>query len=275
MSQEEITVEMIKEVYAQFGLTYCDSECLHRELCHLYVYSTIPDSKYMTKPRIEEKLSEAYSMTLGQVKDKLRDIVHDDFFYELDEAVAKRNFLAHRFWFEKIHLMYSRKGISQMIRELLEYAKMFSKLDEKVSAIATQRVEEKGLFDDEMQKKALEEVKSGKPMDKFPKVRKLKKKEKLINVWECGIPEEGMTMIFELDDGSFWQLCDVGLGWTKFEKIEKDWSRNEKIKPYLPAIINPRPKCKSPFCYEFQLKENKILWFRHGKQEKTFMWGVK
>jgi hypothetical protein len=105
--------------------------------------------------------------------------------------------------------------------------------------------------------------------------KKLKRKRRLIHVWEFSLPESGKPLIFEMEDGSLWQLCDVGLGWTRFQKTESDWVEHPAVKPYLPAEINPRPKDAKPWEYEFRLKNGAILWVKPGKHERTFRWGVR
>lgn len=59
--------ELIREVYARFGLAYYQSECLHRGLCIVYAISGLPPPDLITRPRVEERLALAYSLTLGDV----------------------------------------------------------------------------------------------------------------------------------------------------------------------------------------------------------------
>lgn len=59
--------ELIKEVFARFGTAYYESEVLHRGLCNVYASATFDDPKSVTRPRLQEKLSYAYSLTLGQI----------------------------------------------------------------------------------------------------------------------------------------------------------------------------------------------------------------
>ncbi|GAH26120.1 unnamed protein product, partial [marine sediment metagenome] len=94
-------------------------------------------------------------------------------------------------------------------------------------------------------------------------------------VWECKLPNETSPLIFETQDNCLWQLCDVGLGWTYFDRIATHWKENKIIQAYLPANISPRPKDCHPWEYEFKLKKNVFLWVKPGSQEGSFKWGIR
>lgn len=78
-----------------------------------------------------------------------------------------------------------------------------------------------------------------------------------------------------MQDRSLWQLCDAGLGWTRFQNTEPHWVEHPTIQPYLPADITPRPKDIKPWEYELKLKAGAVLWVKPGKRPKTFRWGVR
>jgi hypothetical protein len=271
---EQDVDELIKEVYAQFGLAYYESECLHRELCMILAFNSSQNKLNITRPRIEEKLVDAFSLTLGQVKDSLKNILPNELYLKLEDAVKRRNFLAHHFWFDRIHLMLSIKGLRQMLEELSILTESFSKLDELVSNYSKSKLHQFGLTE-EMLQKSLNEIISGKPPEPLLRKRKLKKEERLIRVWECKLPNGTSPLIFETQDNCLWQLCDVGLGWTYFDRIDTHWKENKTIQPYLPANINPRPKDCHPWEYEFRLSKSAILWVKPGSQERSFKWGIR
>jgi hypothetical protein len=120
--------ELIREVYARFGLAYYQSECLHRELCMILAWSGLPSRDLITRPRVEEGLAQAFSLTLGDVAAKLKGVLSAELGAELSEAVDRRNFLAHHFWFERAHLMFSVKDVPHLLLELEEYAALFDRL---------------------------------------------------------------------------------------------------------------------------------------------------
>jgi len=82
-------------------------------------------------------------------------------------------------------------------------------------------------------------------------------------------------LIFELADGSLWQLSDVGLALTPFNVIGRGWTDHPEIKPHLPAEILPRPHQVAPWDYEFMLSNGAVLWVKPGRQKATFSWGVR
>ena len=161
-----------------------------------------------------------------------------------------------------------------MLEELSILTKSFSKLDEQVSNYSKSKLHQFGLTE-EMLQKSLNEIISGKPPEPLLRKRKLKKEERLIRVWECKLPNGTSPLIFETQDNCLWQLCDVGLGWTDYDRIRPDWKENKIIQPYLSANINPRPKDCQPWEYEFKLNKNAVLWVKPGSRERSFKWGIR
>lgn len=270
----------IRELYASFGLAYYQSECLHRELCMAFAWSGLPSRNLITRPRVEEQLAQAYSLTLGTVVTKLNGILPDELYSELEIVVEKRNFLAHHFWFDRSHLMDSDEQLQQLIVELDGYTELFDQFYSKVFAWAEPRWQELGI-NDELTQDKLNLLQAGESEEPLPDKRsvkelnkKLNKRQCLIRVWELTV-EEQQPLVFELADGSLWQLSDVGLGWTRFQKKDSGWVEHPKISPHLPANIFPRPKTTAPWDYEFTLANGAVLWIKPGHLAQTFLWGVR
>ena len=89
--------DLIREMYARFGLAYYQSECLHRGLCIILAWSGLPLRDLITRPRVEERLAQAFSLTLGDVAAKLEGMLPVELTGEIRQAVDTRNFLAHHF----------------------------------------------------------------------------------------------------------------------------------------------------------------------------------
>ena len=277
----EPTDDLVREMYARFGLAYYHSEVLHRGLCIILAMSYLPRRDLITRPRIEEHLAHAFSLTLGDVLTALANKLPVAFSDRLDEVREKRNFLAHHFWFDRAHLMFRVDQIQELIAELDGYTQLFRQMDEDTSAWFDDRRQEFGLTEDVLQE-SMARVLSGQDEPPLPGrdavkqiEKKLKGKTRLIRVWESELPEGGKPLVFELQDGSLWQLCDAGLGWTRFERIEPYWVEHPAIQPYLPADISPRPKVERPWEYEFTLKHGAVLWVKPGRRPQTFRWGVR
>jgi hypothetical protein len=177
--------------------------------------------------------------------------------------------------------MFQEDSIQRLIDELDGYSAIFSRLDEDTSVWFQERQGELGLTDDILQE-SLARIILGKDAEPLPskdevkeKEKKLKQKQRLVRVWEFELPEGGKPLVFEMQDGTLWQLCDVGLGWTRFKNTEPHWIEHPTIQTYLPADIIPRPKESKPWEYEFTLKAGAVLWVKPGKRPKSFQWGIK
>src|SRR5688500_2282894 len=118
-------------------------------------------------------------------------------------------------------------------------------------------------------------IASGEPVPALPINRKHQKIEEVVNAWSVPLNKDGSTtLVFETTDSCLWQLCDVGLGWTRFSRIDSDWIVNEKIQKFLPAKINPRPKNSKPWNYEFDFGKGVFMWVKKNDTDKSFKWGI-
>lgn len=266
--------ELTKEVFARFGTAYFESEVLHRGLCYVYALAGFDKPESITRPRIDEKLSYSFSLTLGQVIKEAKPLFSDDIQQLLDLALSKRNYLAHHFWFEQNYLMFDEKGLLQLQQELIELTDFFDNVDKTIVEFF-RPIREKIGISDEIIKEAYERLLQGEKDKPLISQRMPKKQERVLRVWDVEVTNGLITQIFETDDGNLWQLCDIGLGWTKFEKPESNWNINENIQKHLPANINPRPTRSESWNYEFQLAKGAIFWVKRGKREKSYTWGVK
>lgn len=277
----EPTDDLVREMYARFGLAYYHSEVLHRGLCIILAMFDLPRRDLITRPRVEEHLAHTFSLTLGGVIIELDGKLPAKYSTKLAEVREKRNFLAHHFWFDRAHLMFRADHIQGLIDELDGYTEIFNRLDEETSAWFHARQTELGLTDDILQD-CLARILSGEGEEPLPGKdvvkeleRKLKRKQRLVRVWEFELPEGGKPLVFEMQDGTLWQLCDAGLGWTRFQNTEPHWVEHPAIQPHLPADITPRPKGVKPWEYEFKLNGGAVLWVKPGRYPQTFRWGIR
>lgn len=269
----ENEAELIKEVFARFGTAYYQSEVLHRGLCNVYALGTFDKAESITRPRIEEKLAFSYALTLGQVIEKSKGLFPEIIQQRLDFALTKRNYLAHHFWFERNYLMFDEKGLLELYQELIEITDLFESLDEAITEFFEPIRRSFGLTDELIQQ-SYNRLLSGEQDEPLITQRPPKKQERIIKAWDVKVTDNLTTQIFETDDGYLWQFCDVGMGWSRFEKPAADWVINENIQKYLPANINPRPSAVS-WDYEFKLAKGAVLWVKPGKRKKSYTWGIK
>jgi hypothetical protein len=261
-------------LYANFGLAYFQSECLHRELCNFYMLKRVVGSTGMTRRRTEEIYMTAVSMTLGKIIDEVKPYLEQEMADKLDEANGKRNYMAHHFWFDKTPQLFNQEGVRVAIEELREYKQLFSDLDEKIREDCLTMSQSIGVTE-KVLSESLEEVLAG-THDKIevPK-RKLEKCENIVAVYDVQIPEKGATSIFESEDGMLWQLCDVGLGWSSYQNRLPEWKVNDELSKYLPFPLISRPKSAEKWDYEFDLAKGARLWVKKDAASATYRWGIR
>jgi hypothetical protein len=266
--------ELLKEVFAQFGDAYYHSEVLHKELCNYYALTTFDKKEDATLPRIEERFVVSFSMTLGQIVEKTKELFPSDLKQRLEEAVEKRNYLAHHFWYERSPKLYSGQGLIELRQELLNITDIFSELDKAIIEYSEPKRKTMGVTDELLQV-SLNKLIAGEPDEPFITKRLIKKHEHIVKAWNVKLENDLATLIFETEDGCLWQLCDIGLGWTKFDKPTVDWIINENIQKYLPNIIDPRPTIIMPWNYEFNFGNGVVFCVKRGNREKSYSWGIK
>jgi hypothetical protein len=246
----------------------------------ILAWSGLPSRDLITRPRVEERLAHAFSLTLGDVTAKLEGVLPAELSGELREAVDRRTFLAHHFWFERAHLMFSVEDVRELIAEFNEDAELFDRLAIKISDWSEPKRRELGLTDEVVQA-SLRWILAGESDEPLPNrqtarglEKKISRRQRLIRVWEFTLDAGRKPLIFELADGSLWQLSDVGLGWARFKEVGPAWTEHPAVKPHLPADILPRPEPTGPWDYEFALANGVVLWVKPGRQKQTRRWGV-
>lgn len=246
-----------------------------------FAWSGLPSKDLITRPRIEERFAQAFSLTLGDVIARLEGLLPTQLVEEIRAALVSRNFLAHHFWFERAHLMFNITTVHQLIDELDKYTETFDQLDARVDEWLEPLRQKLGLTDEILQR-SLERILRGEESDPLldkhairEMEKKLSRRQDLARVWEFSREDGSKPLIFELIDGSLWQLSDVGLSLTRFTEVGPTWIEHPSIKPYLPAEIVPRPLHAAPWDYEFRLDRGAVLWVKPGHKKGTFRWGVR
>jgi hypothetical protein len=270
----EASSDEVKEVYARFGLAYYYAEVLHRGICNLYAFSRIPERGGMTRPRFEEYLSEAFSSTLGQILSRVVPLLPEQLVARLEAALDRRNFLAHRFWYERIELMTTSEGVSQLIGELSECTEEFQLLNADIEECVEPFMSRAAVTDDMVQQ-ALASLLRGEPEEAMIRQRRPKKHEVIVAVYDVPVEGAGSALIFQADDATLWQLCDAGLGWTPYDQVEATWRPAEAFSSLLPAPINPRPPMEKPWYFEIPFGHGATLVVRPGRERQQFRWRIR
>lgn len=126
--------EIVKEFYAQYGLTMHTFQFLERGLLELYaLHKYIKDVKEkLPEPKVEyyRILSNPNRWTLGKIKDKLSGlkIFEESFINSLENANNNRIFFAHKFWWEREIKFNNDEGLVELHNEISSYLKLCNNL---------------------------------------------------------------------------------------------------------------------------------------------------
>ena len=268
----EPSEDEIKELYARFGRAYFFADVLHRGLCNFYALAHLPAEGPVTQPMVEENLAVAFAATLGWVWQRLKDRFSASDAEVVATAVKTRNFIAHHFWYERNHLMFSTDGCASAVAELDSAVDLFRRADAladpQVSALGLRLGVTKDTID-----AALAEAMAGIPPEPIMDRRKLRKQETIVGAYV--LPSaRGSHLFFEADDGLVLQLCDRGLGWSMHDSRGDSWHTVEKIQRYLPAVLDPRPSGATGWRFEMRLGTAAILRVRPGTEPGRVAWTV-
>ena len=254
--------ELIREMYARFGLAYYISEVLHRSLCNLVALRTTPQSS--TRLRFEEQLRWTYSLTLGQVIREASGTLPESTNAELEIVRERRNFLAHHFWYERAHLMMSAAGVRQMIAEVNLQHDLFRIMNEEIDALEQDARRAFGI-DDAVFEAALAGCLAGEAPEPFSKRRRPSKRERVVAAFLHPREQGGHAVVFETVDGELWTLAHDGFAW--FETAAPELLiRCDEIQAILPADFAPRPKTlTAPWNYDLPIGQEMRLEVRPGE----------
>jgi hypothetical protein len=281
MTTDEPTDEQVRDLYAHFGLAYFHSEVLHRNLCIILAMVGLPAKHMITKPRVEERLEHAYSLTLGGVIAELSAYVPAGLMEELIVARDHRNYLAHRFWFEQIHMVRTLVGIEALMAMLDEQGTHYVGVSDKADAWFQAHRPDLELpseaLDQAMQRvlAGTDDPALGADTENGSAKSSHRGRRRLLRVWKVPRPGEAETLIFEFADGTFQQLSDAGFTRTLYDSPDETWSEQTLIGGYLPAVVPMRPVVEQPWVFAFKLRHGAVLWVRPGAPEGTFEWGLR
>lgn len=267
---------LAKEMYAQFGLAYYFSECLHRGLCNAYALAPFENKGAILGLRVQERMAEAFGFTLGQLVKALDPWTPSRLKGSLEESVDRRNLLAHHFWYDKAHQMSTAEGLQSLVDELADHRRFFDAVDTEVEEHFAGQRRQLGISDDAILAAFLEVRANVDQEQPLHNQRRLNKREKLVRIWDAPVTGGGSTLIFELDDQTFWQLTDVGLGWTRFTERFGNWSQNAVLRPFLPCSVDPRPGSPGAWEYQIKLAKGATLDVRLSHRKKgSFTWRLR
>lgn len=243
---------IVREIFAYYGRTMYLAQAIEKGIMNLIVVSQHKHG--INKTRYDEILHEKSSMTFGQLKREIKDL---DCFSDLEleligEFHKKRDFLAHSFWWERAVEFYDEKLQHKLLNELDKLTEFLDSLNELVENKTKPFIEKHNIDIDSIRN---EMITQGKTIP-FESFRKLNKNEVVIDLFPYKNAENSLIPIFELEDRTFWTICEIGLTQYKFEVLQENKLRFKNFDGVLPiSQFNPRPKINKPWNYELNLKK--------------------
>jgi hypothetical protein len=139
----------IREVYAYYGLTMYHIQCLERTLAMLEATVYNSNADHITKSQFDSILERNFKKTLGQLIFTIKKAIDlpDNFEKKLSDALEKRNFIAHHyFWARAIKFSHTR-GQEEMITELSQLSAYFEEMDKELYLVLRKWGNAKGVTD--------------------------------------------------------------------------------------------------------------------------------
>lgn len=143
----------VREVYAHYGLAMYSAQSLEKAICILLTAET-SDPKTMTKSDYDRILKSYFDKTFGVCIKKLNTTIEITPKLEerLQNALEKRNLLAHTYFWDRAAHFMREDGRNYMIRELNEITDFFEKLDSEISEINHKWLSKLGISEDWIEK---------------------------------------------------------------------------------------------------------------------------
>jgi hypothetical protein len=140
----------IREVFANYGLTMYHIQCLERTLAMLGSTVYNPDADHITRSQYDAILEDNFKKTLGQLISKIKKSVDlpDDFEKKLADALEKRNFVTHRYFWERAMKFSHTRGQEEMLAELIQLSDYFENMDRELTLVQRKWSNAKGVTDD-------------------------------------------------------------------------------------------------------------------------------
>ena len=123
--------EEVREVFARYGLAIYRAQCLERQLSIILATKYGPGLTQISGEELDENLEGLFARTLGRLVQKIKMLAKlgEEEEQQLQEALRKRNWLVHGYFWERAVELLSESGRASMIQELEEVADFFDTLD--------------------------------------------------------------------------------------------------------------------------------------------------
>ena len=153
---EELDLEsqQIREVYAHYGLAMFHAQALERQIALFLASGALPHRNVTTRRQFDDLLGSLFQRTLGALIGQMRRTVEvpQTLEAELTEALRRRNWLTHDYFWERAVDFMTSSGRESMIEELRAHADVFNRLDSQLTEITYIWAHENGLTHEMIQK---------------------------------------------------------------------------------------------------------------------------
>lgn len=142
-----------REVFALFGLSSYYAQCLERQTAIMLSTCYNREFPNATPDRRDSIYDEHFAQTFGALLRKLGKTthVHPDLNQKLQEALKKRNWLTHHYFYDRATHILTSPGRTQMMAELTSLYKEFAELDKHLDSVMTRWCEKAGITQDKVE----------------------------------------------------------------------------------------------------------------------------
>lgn len=138
-----------RQIYALFGVTMYYIQCLERTLAMLEATVYNPNADKITREKYDIILEKNFTRSLGQMITQIKKSVDlpNDFEKKLADALKKRNFVAHHYFWNRAMKMSHTRGQEEMIAELSQLSTYFQEMDKELDSVLRKWGKAKGVTD--------------------------------------------------------------------------------------------------------------------------------
>lgn len=244
----------INDCFAYFGRTIYMAQTVEKGILNTLISSY----ENLTKTRFDELLAEKSQLTFGQLKREITEkkIFSDEVAEKIEMFHATRDWLAHNYWWDRT-VEFSRDDLRyKILDELDTLTTEFETLNEIIEEENNQFLIKKGVNVDQI----MDDLSKLDKTPNNPSLRKLTKDETLVGMYAYDVYPGFQIPIFQLEDSSYWTLCESGLTLFNLEVDSIKFELLDKTVGIFPVKqFNPKPKKIRDWEYELDLKKKGLF----------------
>ncbi|NTU49680.1 MAG: hypothetical protein HGA87_02080 [Desulfobulbaceae bacterium] len=154
MDELDADSQLRREVFALYGLAMYHAQCFEKSL--VILVSMTFNKKYLSSPLHERDVffDESFKKTAGALVKRLKEKIKvpETLEVQLVEAVHKRNWLAHDYFWNRAGELLNVAGNEKMVGELTDIYKYFDVIDKRLVVIYEKWAAKLGITEEVIQK---------------------------------------------------------------------------------------------------------------------------